>query len=242
MEEPMQEKTIGIMGGQGPEATLDLFRRILANTPAQTDQDHFHILIDCNPKVPNPNNSITKGEADPTVMLCANARNLEKAGADFIIIPCNTVHIFLEPIRASVKIPVLSIVDCALDALLSAHPAVQRAGILASPAVVQTGLYTRALAARGVQSVVPDAAGQQDIHDVIFAVKAGDKSAPVREKLLRICRQLMDQGSDALILGCTELPLLVSPADFPVPAIDTLEELALAAIQAARSVQPVHTI
>lgn len=234
----MTEKVIGIMGGQGPEATLDLFRRILALTPARSDQEHFHILINCNPKVPNPNNAVTQGSADPTNMLCANARTLEQAGADFIVMPCNTVHIFLERIQASVGIPVVSIVAASADAA-QALPGVATVGLLASPAVVQTGLYHRALAERGLQALTPDESGQQDIHDIIFAVKGGNKGPAVRGKLLAVCDKLVEAGAQALILGCTELPLLASPPDFSVPVIDTLDVLAQAAIRTALAAETV---
>jgi aspartate racemase len=230
----MTEKIIGIMGGQGPEATLDLFRRIIEKTAAKTDQEHFHILIDCNPKVPNPNDAVITGETDPTPMLCANAVNLQKAGADFIVIPCNTVHIFLDAIRASIDIPVMSIVTATVNAV-KALPNVSKVGLLASPAVVKTGLYAKALLEQGIDTLTPDEKGEADIHDVIFGVKAGNKSQSQREKLFNVCNQLVANGAQALILGCTELPLLANPSDFAVPAVDTLEVLAQTAIETARS-------
>ncbi|MFN2145844.1 MAG: aspartate/glutamate racemase family protein [Anaerolineales bacterium] len=230
----MPEKIIGILGGQGPEATLDLFRRIIKHTPAKTDQEHFHTIINCNPRVPNPNYAITRGGEDPTPYLCANAVTLEKAGADFIVIPCNTVHIFLEPIQASIDIPILSIVEAATQALLSTVPGIKRVGLLATPAVTRIGLYAKAFERQGIETIILDEQGIQEIHDVIFAVKAGDKSQKVRDLLLKNCQILIDQGIEALVLGCTELPLLVSPQDLPVPTIDTLETLAMAAVRYAR--------
>jgi len=226
----MHEKVIGILGGQGPEATLDFFRRIIQNTPAQKDQEHFHILVECNPKVPNPNNAVTKNEPDPTEMLCANAKNLEKAGADFIVIPCNTVHIFLHEITQSVQIPIVSIVDAAINALVNQVPQAKKVGLLASPAVNKTGLYTKPLAARGISTLLPDEEAEQKVHDVIFSVKAGDKSPAVIQNIRSVCDEMIAMGAQALILGCTEIPLILHPSELPVPGIDTLEVLALAAI------------
>ena len=227
----MKERVIGILGGQGPEATLDLFRRIIENTPAKTDQEHFRTVIDCNPKGPNPNSAITRGTADPTPTLCATARNLEKAGADFIIIPCNTVHIFPDAIQASVSIPIYSIVDETVDVLLAQVPQISQVGLLASPAVVAKGLYAKKLGAKGVGTITPHEEGIQLVHDVIFAVKAGDKGPRVKAKLLKAANDLISRGAGAIILGCTELPLVLGPGDLSVPAIDTLEVLALAAVR-----------
>ncbi|MCJ7622105.1 MAG: amino acid racemase [Anaerolineaceae bacterium] len=231
----MKEKVIGILGGQGPEATLDLYRRIIKNTPAHTDQEHFRTIIDCNPKGPNPNNAITKGEPDPTLTLCETARNLEKAGVDFIVIPCNTVHIFLDAIQASVSIPIYSIVDETVAALLAQLPQVRQVGLLASPAVVATGLYAKKLGVEGVSTTTPYEDGMQLVHDVIFAVKAGDKGPEVKAKLIQVANDLISRGAQALILGCTELPLVLSQGDLAVPAIDTLEVLALAAVREAKA-------
>jgi aspartate racemase len=168
-------------------------------------------------------------------MLCANARNLEKAGVDFIVIPCNTVHIFLDAIESSVNIPILSIVDATINDLERKVPQVEKVGLLASPAVNATGLYTKKLAARGIQTLIPAKKEEQDVHDVIFAVKAGDKSQVVKDKILKVCDSLLERGAQGLILGCPEIPLILQENDLSVPAIDTLEVLALAAIEFARS-------
>jgi aspartate racemase len=231
----MPEKIIGILGGQGPEATLDLYRRIIQHTHASSDQEHFRTIIDCNPKTPNPNNAVTKGTQDPTRMLCATAQNLEKAGADFIVIPCNTVHIFLDAIRASIHIPVYSIVDETIKTLLEEIPHARRVALLASPAVVATRLYTDRLEAHAIETLLPDEAGEERVREVIFAVKSGDKSPAVKEKLMGVTSSLIASGAQAVILGCTELPLLIGPQDLPVPSIDTLDVLARAAVRQARS-------
>jgi aspartate racemase len=231
----MPERVIGILGGQGPEATLDLYRRILEQTHAATDQEHFRTIIDCNPKTPNPNNAVTRGTQDPTQMLCATAQNLEKAGADFIVIPCNTVHIFLDAIRASIHIPVYSIVEETVKTLLDDIPNARKVALLASPAVVATRLYTDRLEAHGIETLLPDDAGEEKVREVIFAVKSGDKGAAVKEKLMDVTRDLVSRGAQAVILGCTELPLVLSPQDLPIPSIDTLDVLARAAVRQARS-------
>ncbi|HET6780529.1 MAG TPA: amino acid racemase, partial [bacterium] len=107
----MGEKVIGVLGGLGPWATLDLFEKILTLTPAAKDQDHLRLIIDNNPKIPDRSPAILGTGEDPTPALVETARNLERAGADFIVIPCNTAHFFYDAVRRAVSIPVLHIMD-----------------------------------------------------------------------------------------------------------------------------------
>jgi len=90
----MTEKIIGILGGMGPEATIDLFYKIIKFTPAKKDQDHLRIIIDNNPKIPDRTAAILGKGEDPIPALRETAKNLEKAGADFIIIPCNNYWLY----------------------------------------------------------------------------------------------------------------------------------------------------
>ncbi len=230
----MTEKTIGILGGMGPEATLQLYQQILIHTPATTDQEHLHVIIDSNPKIPNRTDAIMRpGSPDPTPALCETARNLERSGVDFIIMPCNTAHIFLPAILGSIHTPILSIVEATVQAILDLQPAVKCVGLLATPAVAATGLYAKPFLQRGITTLTPDAAGQEQVREVIFAIKAADKSPFQKAKLLTIGEQLIQRGARAIILACTELPLLAGPGDWPVPVVDTIDVLARAAVRAA---------
>jgi len=236
METPLKEKVIGILGGLGPEATLELCRRILQHTPARNDQEHLHVIIDCNPKIPDPNDAIMlEGAPSSIPALCETARNLEQCGADFIVIPCNTAHIFLAEIRAAVHVLVLSMVSEVVSALRRSLPDVRKVGLLASPAVAATGLYARPLAEAGVETILPDAAGQAAVHEIIFKIKAGDKGSAVRVRLEEVAKNLAMDGARAVLLACTELPLVAGPKDLCLPALDTVDILARAAIRHARS-------
>jgi len=230
----MKEKTIGILGGMGPEATLDLYRRILLHTPARNDQEHLHVIIDSNSKIPSRNEAVLHGGADPTPMQCASARTLEKAGVDFIIMPCNSAHIFLPALRQSVSIPFLSIVDATIEALLQQAPHTKCVGLLSTPAVAARRVYADPLQALGIETLVPDAAGQEEVYGVISSVKAGNKSAQVSARLKAQADILIALGAQAIFLACTELPLVLGQADLEVPVLDTLETLAVAAVRHAR--------
>ena len=112
----MKDKTVGILGGMGPEATIDLFARIVKHTHAKKDDDHLRIIIDNNPKMPSRQDAILKGGESPVPAMRETARNLERAGADFIIIGANTPHYFYDEIKDAVRIPFLHIIEEAVKA------------------------------------------------------------------------------------------------------------------------------
>ncbi|MGD9051374.1 MAG: amino acid racemase, partial [Desulfobacterales bacterium] len=126
----MKEKTIGILGGMGPEATVDCHARIIQNTPAKTDQQHLRVVIDSNPKVPDRTAAITGKGPSPVPVLVNGCRALQAAGADFIIIPCVSAHFYLAEIRRQVKLPILSIYDAVADTISSDHPDIRTVGLM----------------------------------------------------------------------------------------------------------------
>lgn len=237
----MPKKTIGILGGLGPEATLDLYRRIIEYTPAKVDQDHLHVIIDSNTSIPDPNDALMlAGAPDSSAALCDTARALQKMGVDFIIIPCNTAHCFHQVVSESVAVPVLSIIKETVSVVNGLSPAVKRVGLLASPAVVSKGLYAHPLKEHGIETLVPDEAGMQALYNVIFAIKAKDKTAANWRRFSALSNDLIRRGAQALILACTELPLLFETPEgeqgertLGVPCVDTLDVLARAALKEA---------
>jgi aspartate racemase len=239
----MSKKIVGILGGLGPEATLDLFRRILDLTPARVDQDHLRVIIDSNTSIPDPNDALMlPGAPDATPELCATARGLEKSGVDLIAIPCNTAHCFLQPVRASVDIPVLSIIDETVKVICELSPAVKKVGLLAGPAVITRGLYANPLREHGIETLAPNDAGLETVHQVIFAIKAKDKGEATWMRFTTLADDLIRRGAEALILACTELPLLLdapagdgSKRKIGIPCVDTLDVLAKAVVREAKS-------
>jgi len=240
----MTQRTIGVLGGLGPWATLDLFEKLLRLTPAAVDQDHLRIIIDNNPKIPDRSPAILGAGEDPTPALVATARNLERAGADFIIIPCNTAHAFVEAIRASVAIPVLNIMDEVAAAAAAEMPPLRRAGVLATRAAVAARLYHHSFARVGVDVLSPDSAGQDVVNEAIYGVKAGRMGPDVTRRLVGVCEGLILDGAQVLVLGCTELPFVLQPGDVEVPLLDSTLVLARAALREAtqptQPTQPTH--
>lgn len=229
----MTHKTIGVLGGMGPWATLDFFEKILRLTPAQQDQDHFRVLIDNNPKIPDRSPAIEGKGEDPTPALVASALTLQRAGADFLVIPCNTAHYFYDRVQKAVSIPVLHIMDEVAASVADEVPGAHVLGVLATAATVASGLYARACARRGIEVVGPDPAGQKVVNRAIYAVKAGQMGSEITSGLQKVADGLVARGAQALVLGCTELPFVLKPQDVRVPLLDSNQILARAAVRFA---------
>lgn len=223
------EKTVGVIGGMGPEATVDFLRRLVAKTPAHDDADHLHVLVDNNPKIPSRIAALIEGTGeDPTPVLCRMALGLEAQGAGFLVMPCNTAHHYLPAIARAVRIPVLDMVRLAIGKLSGG-----RIGMLASPAVRLVGLYKTRMEQAGLEAIFPDAAHEAKLLDVIKAVKAGKFGGEEQQSYETVARHLRQAGTDALLIACTELSVL-APLKVGVPVVDALDVLVDATIATAR--------
>ena len=230
----MPEKIIGILGGMGPEATIDLFYKIIKFTPAEKDQDHLRIIIDNNPKIPDRTAAILGKGEDPLPALQESARNLEKAGADFIIIPCNTAHYFLSLIQESVKIPILNMIEETAKETQKKIPSIKKVGLLASIGTYKTDIYHQHFKKYNIKVISPEEKDKEEVMKVIYAVKAGNLSEGIKKNILKIAQKLVDKGAEAIIVGCTEIPLILKEGDISVPIIDPTQVLAKAAVQKAK--------
>lgn len=230
----MSEKVIGILGGMGPEATIDLFYKIIKSTPAGKDQEHLRIIIDNNPKIPDRTAAILGKGEDPLPALQETARNLEKAGANFIIIPCNTAHYFLPLIQESVKIPILNIIEETAKETRKRIPQIQKVGLLASIGIYETEIYHQQFKKFNIEVISPEEKDKEEVMKAIYAVKAGNLSEGIKKSILKIAQKLIDKGAEVIIAGCTEIPLILKEEDVVVPLIDPTQVLAKAAVQKAR--------
>lgn len=202
-------KTLGVLGGMGPAATLDFLARLQAATPATRDQDHIRVLVDINPHIPDRN---TDSEAAGPV-LGAMAKGLAGAGADVLAIACNTAHAWADIIREASGLPLIDMIDIACEA--ARDGGARRVGVLGTPTAV--ALYSARLKALGLKPAVPDAAQQAWFMDLVYRIKAGDLGADVRDGMAALAAGL---EAEALIAGCTEVPLVLDPASLSVPLLD----------------------
>jgi len=230
----MPEKIIGILGGMGPEATIDLFYKIIKFTPAEKDQEHLRIIIDNNPKIPDRTAAILGKGEDPLPALQKTAQNLEKAGADFVVIPCNTAHYFLSSIQESVNIPVLNMIEQTAKETKKRIPQIKKVGLLASIGVYKSEIYHQHFKKFYIEVISPEEKDKEEIMKVIYTIKAGDLSKRVKKNILKITQKLIDKGAEAIIAGCTEIPLILKEGDVSVPLIDPTQILARVAVQKAR--------
>src|SRR5579859_2799024 len=230
-----REKIVGVIGGMGPEATVDFLRRLVARTPARDDAGHLHVLVDNNPKIPSRIAALIEGTGeDPMPVLCRMAQGLEAQGADFLVIPCNTAHYYLPAIARSVRIPLLDMVELSVKKLLAAEAKPRRIGLLATPAVRLVGLYSERMARAGLQALFPVPPDEAALLAVIKAVKAGQFNDRHRADYARVAKSLCDAGAEALLIACTELSVVGPPDAVTAPVIDTLDVLVQATIATAR--------
>lgn len=221
----MSEPVVGVIGGMGPEATVELMRRVMDATPAADDADHIHLIVDNNPKVPSRIRALIEGTGeDPGPVIAAMAKRLEAAGADFLVMPCNTAHHYWAYAAEAVAIPVWHLVDLTLAKVTGAHGSPARVGMLASPALRQVGLYEQHAARHGVSLLYPRR--EAPLLEVIRAVKADRVTPREIASLDAAADELGGLGADALVLGCTEFSLIGGRLQAPVPVLDTLQVLA----------------
>lgn len=235
----MKEKVIGVLGGMGPEATLALFKEIIEQTPVNREQDHIRVIIDSNPKIPSRPEAILGEGMSPVPMMVAGARSLERAGADFFIIPCVTAHYFLPRVTENVSIPVISILDVLVDYFNTVYPGIRNTGIFATSALLSTSLLQKTLSDHLINPIVPEKNEQDKVQNIITSIKltsSNDGSRKrLRSELLSLTEQLLQRGAESICAACTEIPVLLKQVDMEVPFIDSIKILARAAINKAKN-------
>lgn len=225
------KKTMGILGGMGPLATADLFRKIVTMTKAGCDNDHIRIYIDDNSAIPDRTAAILSGGKDPVEEMSDSLRKLISCGAQCILMPCNTAHYFLPRLQAQTDVPFISMLEATAKACALQFPG-KTAAILATKGTLATGLYEKALLAQDVSYLVPDEEEQDALMRVIYeGVKADADPEDYRKDMETVMNRLSAKGADYFILGCTELPLAAQLLRLPQAMIDPTAELAKAAIQ-----------
>ncbi len=206
-------KVVGILGGMGPEATLDLCDQIIKLTPAEKDQDHIPILIYNNPRIPDrTSNMLANNISELKIIieeLQKGARILEQGGADFVLMPCNTAHKFAEEIQAAISIPFINMIEVTVQYIADVFPDTAKAGILGTDGTLQSYLYQKFLEEKNIKPVIPDNDIQKEyVMKAIYNIKRGKKDEKTKRLFLKAKRHLEDKAASAIIFGCTELPLI----------------------------------
>ena len=227
----MKKKTIGILGGMGPLATADLLIKITMATRADCDREHIRVYIDSDAQIPDRTGAILHGGEDPVPEMTDALRNLERCGADCIVMACNTAHYFLPRLQKLTKTPILDMPSITAASCAERFPG-GTAALLGTTGTLRTGIYERALEREGAAFLLPDEEQQAMLMHLIYdVVKASRPMQPEEEHWSRLLQELRERGADYFILACTELPIVANTLQDEGPFVDPTEELARAAVR-----------
>jgi len=207
---------VGVVGGVGPAATVDFMHKVVRGTPASRDQDHIKLLVEQNPQIPDRTDNLIGDGPDPTVSLYATCKKLEEGDVDIIAIPCNTAHAFVERIQPYLNVPIVNMLTVTVEYLLASFPGVHEIGVLATSGTIASGVYQKALEAHGLTQILPTEASQKRVMNAIYGahgVKAGYTTGECIDDIMAAVDDLTLRGVKVIVLGCTELPLLLSQGE-----------------------------
>lgn len=225
---------LGVLGGMGPAATLDFLAKLQALTPAERDQDHIRTLVDINPQVPDRNDPLNK----PGPVLAEMAGALRGAGADVLAIACNTAHAYADVIVRASGLPLIDMIGTAAAA--ARDTGARRAGVLGTRQALK--LYREYLAAQGMGIVTLEADRQELFMELIYRIKQGDRSPGLRSQMAALVADLGAGGAEAVIAGCTEVPLAFDASASRLPFIDPAQELARRCVAVCLGLEPVPSL
>lgn len=222
-------KSVGIIGGLGPETTAEFYLEVIFGCQKLNGVQRPSIIISSVPlryEIENDLIATNSGKERYIPYLTDSARQLEKAGVDFIVMPCNSLHVFIDEIRNSISIPVLSIVEETIAYLDS--KGYKNIGLISTSATVQNKVYENALFASGITHITPNGLQKAKMDKIIQRLVAGQHLNNDREEIHDVVREFVDQKVDAIALACTDLQLLL-PKSEQVEIFDTMKVLADAA-------------
>lgn len=230
----MDEKTLGVLGGVGPLATIYFADLVVKMTDAKTDQEHISMVILNHGAIPDRTDYILDhSKPNPLPVMSADAKKLQAAGCDYIVIPCNTAHYFYDEIQKNVDIPIINIIDETVKYAIKTVPGLKTIGVLATEGTIKADAYRKITDKYNLICKTPDDEDQQSLMNIIYGeVKAGEK-VDIFE-FMRIIGDMKKHGCDAVVLGCTELSIINK--DFGLTKkdgkiIDSMEVLARRSIE-----------
>ena len=231
---------VGVLGGMGPLATVDFMQKLIAATTLAThatrDQDHIPVVVSSIPQIPDRTAAYRGEGASPLPAMVSSGQRLMRAGAGLIVMPCNTAHLWFAELEAAFQVPMLHLVDVALEDALPAVGTAAPLGLLCTDATLASGLYinraAQSEAFSGLQWTLPTAAEMTSlVMPGIQAVKLGNL-LEASQMLIEAAQALVQRGARGLLLGCTEIPLVAAQiqARVNVPVIDATASLARRAV------------
>lgn len=219
-----KEQIIGVMGGMGPEATASFLRKLIEQTPVTKDQDHFRIIVDNNPKIPDRTRAILHGGPSPLTEMIKTGHNLIEAGASVLVMPCITAHYFYEDIKKQMSLPFYHVLQGLDDFLNEQYPEVEKVGVLSTTATKKTQLFQKWIT-RNTVAFPNDYTQEHNVMAAIFGengIKKGNTGYYPKQLLKEAADELIDAGCEIIIGGCTEVELALKQEDIDVPFVDPM--------------------
>lgn len=224
-------KVLGILGGMGPRPTIKIFKMIVDMTEAKSDQENIHIIIDNNTKIADRTSYLLdKTKENPLPALKESAKRLEDAGADLIIMPCNTAHYYYENIKSSVDIVFLNMIEETAIWIKDKHPNLKKIGLLATDGTIRTGIYDKIFSDYGIGIIKPSKDYQSYIHELVYNIKE-NKNQKNLDGVYATMRQMEAEGAEIFIAGCTEVSVALDKFNIEEEFIDPMEVIARRAIE-----------
>lgn len=219
-----QPKTLGVLGGMGPAATIGFLDKLLKLTGATKDQDQIPTITYNNCMIPDRNEAYLRNGESPVPELIRSAKILEGSGVDLIAMPCNTAHIWFDPLKKATSLEILNMPEITSGCI----PTGATVGIISTTPVKLSGLFSDILEKNGIS--VMYAEDQDEVMKGIYLVKSGDfqNAKSVFKKQISL---LESNGADHILAGCTEVPVVISEEDVQSRLIDPMECLALECVR-----------
>ncbi len=233
----MGDRILGVLGGMGPLASAHFMVRLTLLTPGvDRDQDHIPAVLWSDPRVPDRTAARLAGGEDPLPALLRGLRGLEAAGCGAVAIPCNTAHGWFDAMRAATRLPILHIVDAAAAELARLGVPAGPVGVMGTEGTLAMRLHQDRMEGVGYECLTPDPGTMARLVTPAIALVKANRVAEAYAPLAEAARGLVARGARAVVLGCTEIPLgIAAGPPLPVPAADSIDALARAAIAWARA-------
>lgn len=225
----MESKKLGVIGGLGPMATAVFLEMVVEMTDADVDQEHIEMLIHHCPQIPDRTSYILGNSSEnPEIKMIEVEKELERQGAEMIVIPCVTSTYFWKELSGAVDIPVLNIVEELHKYFKQRN--VRSVGLMATSGTVESGLFQKAFAGENCRLILPSKERQQDVMHLIYNNIKANKPVEM-ERFAAVSEELREQGAEVIILGCTELSVLHKNHEIGAGYLDAMQLMAKCAVE-----------
>lgn len=231
-------KVVGIIGGVGPSATVDLYRLIISHTPAKKDQEHLRVIIDSNTQIPDRTKALLFGGESPLDEMRTSIKVLESSGVEKISCPCNTAHVFLRKIKNEISVPFIDMIEETMKFLK--EKGIKKAGLLSTSGTVDANIYQETGEKYGIKIIAPSENGIKKEMEAIYGekgIKAGiefEKSTCNKSLFLKVLEEFREKEIEIAIMGCTEIPLCLEQSDTDFFLVNPTEILAKAIVRESK--------